>query len=85
MAASQLPHWHVEGALVREETTLGPGNAGLITQWIIPYTIDDGPAKGTTHEVRVTTRDFTAEGVKQAITEALNSVHTVASLNSRHA
>lgn len=82
---ADLPHWHVEGKQVHEDTTLGEGGTGLVTEWVVPFTIDDGPAKGTTHEIRVAPRDFTPAAVKQAITESLNSVHGVASLNSRDA
>jgi hypothetical protein len=83
--ATDLPHWHVEGAQVHEETSLGTGNSGLVQQWIVPYTIDDGPAKGTTQQVTVAPRDFTQAGVKAAIEEHLNNVHLVAGLKSDHA
>lgn len=83
--ADQLPHWHVEGQQIRQETTLAPSGSGLVTHWVVPYTIDDGPAKGTTHVVYVDPRRFTPAEVKQAVTEDLNSVHGVASLNSRNA
>lgn len=83
--ANDLPHWHVDAAQMRQETTLAPTGSGLITHWIVPYVIDDGPAKGTTHQVLIDPREFNEAHVKQAITEALNSVHSVASLNSRNA
>jgi len=82
---NDLPHWHVEGNQVRQETTLAPNGSGLITHWLVPYTIDDGPAKGTTHTISVDPRDFSEAHVRQMIIEDLNGVHRIASLNSRNA
>lgn len=85
MEGDQIPRWHVDGAAVRQETTLGPAGSGLITQWVIPYIVDEGPAKGTTHEVRVTPADFTPHNVEQAIRVSLSAVHGVASLRHGNA
>lgn len=82
---NDLPHWHVDAPQMRQETTLAPSGAGLITHWVVPYVIDNGPAKGTTHQVLIDPRDYTPAHVKQAIIESLSSVHGVASLNSRDA
>jgi hypothetical protein len=83
--ANPLPHWHVEGGQVRQETTLAQTGAGLDTYWVVPYTIEDGPAKGTTHTLHVPIRDFTPAGVKEAVEADLHSVHGVAGLSSRNA
>jgi len=80
--AEEAPHWHVDGPNIREETTLGGPGQGLVHQWVVPFIVDSGPAKGSQHEVRVSPADFTAAGVKQAIAETLNSVHQTASLSS---
>lgn len=72
--------WKVDGAGIREDTTLHPAGSGLLTQMVVPYVITAGPAKGTRHEVRVSPADFTGESVRQAITEHANSVHQVASV-----
>lgn len=80
-----IPHWHVEATQVREDTTLSDSGSGLVHQWIVPYTIDDGPAKGQTFSVRVADRDFTPATVRQAITEHLSNAHGVATLSSRDA
>lgn len=77
-----LPAWHVDAQNVHQETTLAPNATGLVQRWVIPYVIDDGPAKGTTHTVYVAPADFTAAGVEQAIRVDLNNVHQVASLRS---
>ena len=73
--------WHVEAKQIHQTTTLADNGPGITTVWVIPYTLDSGPGKGTTHQVTVPGRDFTEEGVRQAITEAANSVHRVGSLS----
>ena len=83
--AEPLPDWHVDSANVHQETTLGTGNSGLVTQWVVPFVLDSGPAKGSTHEVRVDPRDFTASGVADAIKTSLNDIHGVTSLTSGNA
>jgi hypothetical protein len=75
------PTWHVDSPGVRQTTALGAHGNGLVSQWIVPYVIDSGPAKGTTHEVTVPAADFTPESVKSAITDHLSNVHGVASLS----
>jgi hypothetical protein len=79
------PHWHVEGKQIHEQSSLGPGNTGIVQEWVVPYTIEEGPSAGTTHEVRVPVHDFTEAGVRQAITTHLNDVHRVGGLSSRNA
>lgn len=84
MAESPV-EWRVDGTGIREDTTLHPAGNGLLHQWIVPYVITSGPAKGTRQEVRVSPEDFTAAGVKQAIAEHVNNVHHVAGLTHAHA
>jgi hypothetical protein len=74
------PSWHVDAQGIREDTRLHPTQNGLLTEHVIPYVIDSGPAKGTRHEVRVGPPDFTGEGVRQAIVVHANNVHQIASL-----
>ena len=82
---ADLPKWHVDSPNVHQQTTLAPRGNGLVDQWVVPYIVDSGPAKGTTHDVTVPAADFTAAGVREAIEQHLNNVHGVASLSSDNA
>lgn len=83
--ADELPDWHVVSNQVRKDQTLAEGGTGLQTVWSVPYMIDSGPARGSTHTVEVSTDDFTPARVKSAIEDQLSTVHGVTTLRSGNA
>lgn len=80
MANVDLPSWHVLGDQVREEETLAPTGTGLKREYIVPYMIDSGPAKGSTQQIRVLPADFTPDQVRAEIEQHLAALHGVAML-----
>lgn len=80
--ANETPAWHVLGDQIREETVLAPSGTGLQMQYVVPYTIDSGPAKGHQAAVRIAPGDYTEAGVQAAITDAVRTTHGIAGLGT---
>lgn len=79
-----LPQWHVNGAGIREETTLSDSGTGLAQVYVVPYVIDSGPSRGHQGTVRVTPDEFAnPERVRQAIETLIHAAHQVGSLDTR--
>lgn len=77
-----MPQWHVNGAGIREETTLADTGTGIDYVYVVPYVIDSGPARGSTGVVRVVQEDFTPDEVKSRIETMVAAKHGIASLGS---
>lgn len=76
----ETPGWHVLGSQIREETVLATNGTGLQLEYVVPYAIDSGPAKGHQAAVHILPGDYTPAAVQQAITDAVNTTHGIASL-----
>jgi len=54
------------------ETNISEAGTGFVKSWKVPYTVTDGPAKGTTGHVMIGTEDYNADNVHAAIGTAVN-------------
>lgn len=81
----ETPDFQVLGPQIREDTTLGPGNAGLVTEYVVPYKITSGPAQGHQGSVRVAPEDFTPARVEQEVRDAVATVHGIAGIGQSSA
>lgn len=77
-----LPGWHVLGDQIREDTVLAPNGSGLQLEYVVPYTICSGPAKGHQGVVRVAPGDYNEAAVEKAITDAVRTTHGIANLGT---
>lgn len=75
---ADVPAYHVLGDQIRQEDTLAPGNGGLQEVYVVPYQIDDGPARGHTGVVKVTPDDYTEQGVREAVEAQVATTHGIA-------
>ncbi len=80
-----LPAFHVIGDQITTKTTLASTGNGLATVHVVPYVIDDGPAKGHTGTVDVPPDEFTPDGVMQALREHISNVHGIAAIGKPRA
>lgn len=70
--------WHVTSQVI--QTELSDAGTGFIPVWQVSYVVDSGPAKGTTGRVNVPASVYSADTVKEAITEAVYHLDAVAGL-----
>lgn len=80
MAADTPVRWHVVPGGQRLTTQLTQAGTGFMDVWEVTYMIDDGPAAGSTGQVRVPATQYNAEVVKAAINAQVQHLHNVASL-----
>lgn len=80
MADMGIPKWHVVTGGQRLTTQLTPAGTGFTDVWEVTYMIDDGPAQGSTGQVRVPASQYNAETVKATINAQVQHIHNVASL-----
>jgi hypothetical protein len=78
MPDREVPAWHVLADQIRKEDTLAGG--GLSEVYVVPYSIDSGPAKGHTGSVRVATDDYTPEEVERIVTDEVATTHAIGNL-----
>ena len=72
--------WHVNGSDIVQQTTLAKGGTGIKDVYVVPYTIDSGPAAGHEGTVTIDATAYNPATVKAAIEAQVNAVHDVASL-----
>lgn len=53
------------------ETNIADHGTGFAMEWKVPYTVTDGPARGTRGHVSVATEDYDAGTVHRAISTAV--------------
>jgi hypothetical protein len=78
MPDREVPAWHVLGDQIRKEDTLAGG--GLAEVYVIPYSIDSGPAKGHKGSVRVAVDDYTPDEVERAVVDEVATTHAIGTL-----
>jgi hypothetical protein len=83
IGTADVPAYHVLGDQIRQEDTLAPGNGGLTEVYVIPYMIDEGPAKGHTGSVKLDPSDYDPEHVREAIEGQVANTHNIAALGKR--
>lgn len=76
------PTWHVVGDSITQSTTLARGGTGIKDVYVVPYTIDSGPAAGHGGSVTIDAANFNQATVKEAIDAQVNAVHGIAGLTS---
>ena len=72
--------WHVNGADITQSTTLARGGTGIKDVYVVPYTIDSGPAAGHEGTVTIDATAYNPENVKAAINAQVNATHDIATL-----
>ena len=70
--------WHVTSQV--QDTQISDTGTGFEPVWSVGYSVDSGPAKGTTGKVTIPVRLFNKDSVKSAIDEAVAHLDAVAKL-----
>lgn len=64
----------------RLDTDFSDSGLGFVPVWRVNYSVNSGPASGTTGYVNIPASQYNADTVKQAIEAQVTHLHKVASL-----
>jgi len=70
--------WHVVSQ--RQETEISDVGPGFTIVWVVKFTVDSGPAKGTHGEVHIPVSQYNADTVRSAVDAAVYHIDQVGNL-----
>lgn len=74
------PAWHIHADEITQTTELNKSGTGLTDMYVIPFTIDSGPAAGHTGQVKVPVNSAGPEQVAALINASADVVHQIGGL-----